>query len=234
MEKPSIGMMAAYFAGLWVLGIAGFVLLGWVGTLRDHRSVTPLPPDIATSAQSTPPLTAMTIGLRALLEACRTNLQNGRRSDAMHALNGAKHIGEIGRSQATTFEDAARAIRDIRRVIENGNPAAAPDILDKAIAALRGTSSSSAVAAPPDIASYDGATVLNALGLRIGQVESANAENVQLNLGNQNILGFLDLGGKPISVRVNRLVFGKKKSIGPTMICLPIFAHAPNKIVQQR
>ncbi|MEO7167032.1 MAG: hypothetical protein ABI787_05400 [Spartobacteria bacterium] len=61
-------------------------------------------------------------------------------------------------------------------------------------------------------------------------MESAHGDQAQINLGMQDLLGFIDPGGTPETVPTRRLLFGKKKDVGQTMVCLPTFQQKPEQI----
>ncbi len=231
MEKNEIstGKLVGYLVAMTVLGVVSFIILAVVVQARHRMPIEPVPAEAANSAN---PVAVLQEGLLNSLQVARINFQAGHRAKALRALNAAHHAAELGKGVTSDpfFEEAFHRIEETRRALENGRPERAPEILGSIVSQREATISSATVHLPANPGEYDGATVINASGLRIGEVESVSGDRARLKLGLQDILGFIDLGGISLDVPVNKLVFGKKKGIGPTMVCLPVFAQKPEQI----
>ncbi len=157
------------------------------------------------------------------------NLENGRRARCDARAQQRKTSGRDRPGGRRRFAQAFKGIEEIRRAVQNGAPERAPEILRRTIAAFS-AAPPAAPLPPSDLAVYDGAPVMNALGLPIGEVEGADGDQLELNLRKQDVLGFIELGGTRLRVPADRLLFGKKKKIGPTMVWLPVFEQEPEQI----
>lgn len=211
-----------------VLGVTSFIMLAVVVQARYRMPIEPVPEEAAASAN---PVATLKKGLQNSLQVARISLQAGHRSAALHALNAAHHAVEPGKGATCDklFEEAFNQIEETRRALQNGQPERAPEILARDPARAESAPPASP-AFPANPSDYDGATVINASGLRIGEVENVKADRAELSLGLQDVLGFIELGGTKVQVPVDRLLFGKKKGVGPTMVCLPVFAQKPAEI----
>ena len=227
-DQVSPGKLIGYLIAMTLLGIVSFIILAAVVQARHRMPIEPVPAEAAKSAE---PVAVLKEGLENSLQVARINFQAGHRAKALRALNAAHHAAELGKSVTSDpfFVEAFDRIEKTRRALENGHPKRAPEILS-GIVAQKQSGSSVSLNLPPNLGEYDGATVINASGLRVGEVENVSGDRAHLKLGLQDVLGFIDLGRTSVDIPVNRLVFGKKKGVGPTMVCLPVYAQKPDEI----
>jgi hypothetical protein len=133
------------------------------------------------------------------------------------------------------------SIKQARRAVQNGKPTAAQRHLKAAVATL----DAAAQAAPTDQTTlleqatwsdYQDAVLLNALGIRIGEVvrlqpsAGGPAEAVLVLGGGQNVLGLFDIGGTERTVPAHNLRFGKRQTIGAVHVALATLASSARQI----
>lgn len=63
-----------------------------------------------------------------------------------------------------------------------------------------------------------------------------SGQQARLSLGgHHDVLGFIDLpGGRDVEVPAGSLVLGKQKTLGSTMVILPVFAVTPGQISEEQ
>ena len=182
-------------------------------------------------------------GARAAGDTAIAELRRGSRSKAVHALDAAMRALEVGQHAARgnpQFQLALTSIKSARHSLQNGNPAMAAKILHKALAALDPARASGPETPPAFVnwSDYDGATLINAQGVRIGKLATVkksaegSLESVIVIGGNQNVFGLFDFGGERLIVPADRLVFGKAQVIGPVMVSLPTYETTAASIEQ--
>ncbi|HVY61689.1 MAG TPA: hypothetical protein VHF22_08550 [Planctomycetota bacterium] len=226
-----------------VLNVAGMLALGLAAqggflALTEWRMTRPLPETPLAApepAEAAGPVEALRAGLVGSLEAARSGLVEGRRSDAMHALDGARRAAEVGAYAApgeAGFEAAKASIGDARRAVDVGDGKGAAEVLGLAAERLRAAGEAEGpgtvrvrVTAPID--RYVGARVIDAHGMLVGEVTGVRRdargieEPVVALGGHRDVAGFIDLGGRPVVVPAERVLAGAPRSVGLRMIALP-------------
>lgn len=231
MEQAKGARLVMYLIAMSVLGLIGYVFLGW---LVEHRIGRPIQVETATQdLHGMTPLIALATGAWLSARTAQESLAAGRRSEAVHALDSAMRALEVAQHAAAEpagFRKALEAVKRSRHMLQMGRPGQARQVLEGAVAVLAEQTAGQAQGRlPPALAlpAYDNAVVLNALGVRVGEVVGVDAQAgvVAISLGGgRDVLGFLDFGGTPVKVPAERLVFGKRQDIGANMVAAPTFA----------
>ncbi len=201
------------------------------------------------------PVRALMKGLAySMAEAARA-LAGGRRTEGVRAADRALRAGEVavfatsGRAQEAASL-AFEAVRRARHEVQNGDPASARRRLAEHAARLEawlvvggeasGPSPASAArprepapdGGPPGPAwalvkdgAYDGATVINARGERLGEAvgfvrAGDRVARVVVGTGLRDFLGFWDLSGERASVSAEAIVLGQPRVLGSTEVVL--------------
>lgn len=238
--------LIGYLVVLFSIGAIGFAALA---VLVEYRIGQPLRPLAAAQApQSTASqdsLALLTTGTQFALETARSNFEQGRRSEAVTALDAAMRTAEVGEYVAqgdrqSRFTRTLDAIKRTRRALQNGNPSEAQRMLEEAATMLSPANAPAASTSAPMPAqdtwgAYNGATLINAAGVRLGEVDriqpSGNgAATAVVRLGNQDVLGFPDLGGTQLTVPGDGLLFGNHQTLGSTFVVLPTFETTTEQI----
>ncbi|MGK7295647.1 MAG: hypothetical protein ACNS61_07470 [Candidatus Wenzhouxiangella sp. M2_3B_020] len=238
----SKGKMAAYLVAMTVLGIVVFIGLAWLVEWREGQRVH-VPEEVEVPAQREleSPLATLVAGARVSTETAQVELQRGRRSPAVHALDAAVRAVDVAHHAAPepakkTIEEAARRLQEARERIQNGDPEQSRELLGQAAERLRAARAALGTTAstPPPVGQlqqYDGALLLNAHGVRIGEVEAVAQEGDQATAtivlgGWRDWLGLFDAEGLRRRVPAGRLLYGKPQSVGMTKVALPTFQTA--------
>jgi hypothetical protein len=222
--------------------VAGLMTLAAVGWLLDLRMSHPLPgslpiavgtsgPDVVEPPASRPAGTVafLAAGTADAIESAVRAVQEGKRTLATQSLDAAKRSADVGAHGAmaaagASFHDALRAVREARTVMQNGGrPALLP--LRRVIDTLRELNGTALRGSQAGLAPYEGATVINARGVIIGEVESVEDSDdgmrVRLVLGGvQDFMGFVDVGGRARVVPAAAIVFGERRVAGSTFVAL--------------
>lgn len=222
-----------YMLGLLVIGAASFAIFG---ALYAARMGTPL--HLEKTVGPGDPATAMRDGATAALRKATEALGKGRRAEAMHAMDAAGRVIEVGAEAfGGRWHEAAKDLHHAKRSMANGRPAVAADAMHAATEKL---GEAGAVARAPDqvkdLSAYRGATLINAAGVHIGEVKAPRAKdgNAGVILGGvQDLFGFWDLGGQRVQVPARRLVYGPAQWPQPTLVVLPTLASEPAEIHAQ-
>lgn len=237
--------MSGYIVTMLAIGAVFFSALGW---LVNWRTGSPLPtsgsrPLAGTILQR--PESVLMQGVRQSVSSALTELEHGHRTKAVMAIDAAKRAADVGRhgtsgDLASGFDHIHREMEHVRASLQDGERTSARRLLAATTAALSleptgrpgATGLSTAPAPESDLNAYAGAHVINAQGVRIGEVVQIRSGQALLEIGgNDDVLGFIDLGGgKQISVPVEKLVFGKRKALGSTMVALPTFSVSGDQV----
>lgn len=245
------GKFISSLASMIVLGLIGFALLGWLVEYREGRAVESGDVVEAPAAQVTQP--ALVLGTRTAADQARRHLEQGKRTKAVHAMDAALRAAEIGKHVAQgaarmQFEQAVKALKDARHVLQMGRPEEAEKRLVSAADALAHAGLQAPAAAvamggqPPPKATwsaYRRAGLINAQGVRVGEVEEireradSGAELVLVVGGGQDVLGFIDFGGTRLTVPASAVLFGKPKTIGMTMVALSTLQSSASAVLAE-
>ena len=234
--------MTAYIVAMTVLGIAVFGGLAWLVEWREGQPM-PVPQEVEVPApqELRGPLAVLVAGARVTTETARIELQRDRRSRAVHALDAAVRAVDVAHHAAPeasrqVLQQAARHLQEARERIQNGDPEQARERLQQAADRLRGARDAvgrAAAASPPAdrFEQYHGALLLNAHGIRVGEVEAIERGVGQANAivvlgGWRDVLGLFDTEGMRRRVPADRLLYGQPQSIGMTKAVLPTFRTA--------
>lgn len=224
------------------VALAAMLLMGglsfWaLGALVEFRIGEPAPIAFETPSSQSAAAASIQAGLVHDLEAARAALEKGDQTDAARAMDAAKRVAEVARdSSGAPFSDAFDAIKNARFALQDGDGARARNLLSRARQTVSGANGLAQGKIPLErsqaVAGYKGATVLNAMGVRIGEVIEANASQVEVTVGApRDVLGVIDFGGgEKITVTADAVRFGKQKKVGSTMVVLPTFATSAKKI----
>ena len=237
MNGKTIGGLAAMLA----LGAISFAVLAAVVQFRIGRPLasagqTMLP-------RNASPLQGLEEGLRESLVIAQRAFQSNDRSRAVRALDAAMRAAEVGEHAAegtnfTHFGAVREHVMQARLAVQNGNGQRAESLIGEAVASFstqRGGESSrpgnNAGDPVTDVSGYREAVVINAHGVRIGEVRKAEGGRLVMSIqGYNDLLGFIDSGGQEIAVPADQVLFGKRKKLGSTIVAIPTASTAPDGI----
>ncbi len=229
------GKITIALIGMFVLGALGFWALAALVQFRIGRPVATQ--QVAATAGN--PLDILRQGARESIEMARIALQRGDKSKAAAALDAAKRATEVGRDvKSDTFKGVFDFVKQARYALQDGDCSKAQEFLKDASDVLSKSNPSSGTTAILTTQNfgdaYRGATVLNAQGVRIGEVEQGEESRATLVVGGKrDLLGFIDLsGGRHIEVSLKDLILGKPKNLGSTMVVLPTLAVSPERVAK--
>jgi hypothetical protein len=230
MKPKLIGSLVLMLA----LGAALFVVMVALMQTRIGRPVTSAQNEVRIAAAR--PVETLTTGLKESLVAAKTGLENRRQSESVRALDAAMRASEVAdyalksTRNGPAFEAVHRTIMQARVAIQNDSRSAAARLVESALTALP-DGNTDAAPTPQDLSQYTGARVINAEGVRVGEVKGIENGTVVLTIGGHyDLFGFIDLGGQELRVDANQLLFGKKKSFGNTFVAIPTTATSPNEL----
>lgn len=218
----------AQLTGMLAFGLAALAVVAWLFEVRTGRPLS----DEA-QLQAATPMAAFAGACEHSAEHAADALERGDRSEATHALDAAMRALFVGaHARGGDFEEALHAVMKARVHLQRGKK-------DQAVfAARRAAWSLGAVQAtwpdPPAadaLGEYEGATVLDLQGLRIGEVHEVLGQEGLLVLqldGWLDVFGFLDFGANlEGSVPAGAILFGKARTVGGTYVVLPVVRAAP-------
>jgi hypothetical protein len=236
-----------WLALLFVIAIVSFVVLGGVIARREAHATAwarlTTTESVALTAQLHP-VRLLARGVAASATRAARALSEGNATAAAVASDAVMRAAEVGRDGApaasrAAFENALRLVRQARAQRQNGDPSGAATTLGR-VPPVMSDVSAATVAAPSDAGSYDGARLINAAGVMIGVVDHVSnaasgppATAVVVIGGYHHVLGFLDFGGTRLTVPVERLVFGKARTLGATHIVLATMAETASAVRQE-
>lgn len=172
-------------------------------------------------------------GLAAEMLLSAEELDAGRRKKAMEALDRALHLSEFGKAafglpaEATQpFEEAHKAIKNARHVLQMGRPEEAVRILAAAGSTLQGETIPEVPSAglTPELAdAVEGHYVLNARGHRLGELKdfSGTADRAIAVIG---VGGLLSIGETLVEVPLESLLGSESFIVLPVTIPQKEFA----------
>ena len=234
----SKGKMAGYLGAMTVLGIVVLIGLAWLVEWREGQPMhVPQEVEVPAQRELESPLATLVVGARVSTETARVELANGRRSRAVHALDAAARAVDVAHHSASepskkTIKEVARRLQEARERIQNGDPEQGRELLGQAAERLRTTREAlgrSAGTLPVgQLQQNHGALLLNAHGVRIGEVEAVAREGDQATAtivlgGWRDWLGLFDAEGLRRRVPADRLLYGRPQSLGMTKVALPTF-----------
>ena len=229
------GKIAIALIGMFVLGGLGFWALAALVEFRIGRPVV-----VQVAAAAGTPLDILRQGAQESIDTASTALQRGDKSKAAAALDAAKRATEVGRdAKGETFKGVFDLVKQARYALQDGDSARAQELLKDASDTLSKSNPSSGTTAILTTQNfgdaYRGATVLNAQGVRIGEVDQIEESRAMLVVGGKrDLLGFIDLsGGRHIEVSLNDLILGKPKNLGSTMVVLPTLSVLPERVAKE-
>lgn len=237
MEQKSKHLSVGTGLGL-MIALAAVAFWG-LGALATKRYSEPLDPGMAmTTTAGERPLQILRTGTQDTLEIAQEYFASNQPSKAVVALDAARRVARVGRDVgAPGFAGLLEQLKQSRKAVQNGSRAEAATMLDAASrefanSAPTGAEASERSGMPPgDATAYRGATVINAVGVRIGELESVDATDAVLALGNtRDVFGFWDVGGERTKVPLTQLIAGRKSGRGITTVVFPVAAARPERI----
>lgn len=178
----------------------------------------------------------VTTGIRASLSFANKGLQMHRRADTARALDAAMRASEVaqdalsGTSAGTAFDRVHRAVMQGRLALQNDQKSEVARHIEAAIEAVPQQLAMD-VPPPPNLQEYLGATVINAEGIRVGEVARVQDTELVISVGgHRNVFGFIDIGGEQLTIGPGRLLFGRKKRFGDTFVSLPTLVASPRQL----
>ncbi len=201
--------------------VLGLLALGLPAWLTQERIGTPLGSGHSEVAGARDahgsPRASLEAGLRESLDAARSGLSSGRRSQATNAIDAALRVAEVGAHAFPSgpFDVKVRRIGEIRMALQNGDARGARDRIEAAL--LDPTMPAQGIGAEAHpISDYIGVPVIDIHGMVVGEVTQAGGDWVELALGGQHdIWGFWDMArGRAVKVPVSTVVQGPLRTIG--------------------
>ena len=234
---------AGFLIAMWLLGIASFALLGWVVQVRIGQ---PVSGGGADADDGSGPVRILLNGLAGSIRVADEGIGRGEGGGAVHALDGAMRAARVGYAATEpvarwALADAVEQIEEARLDLQIGLRADARHHLGEALSAVRGVDAMEILETPSVPASslwdgYRGATLLNANGVRIGELKdlrtAGGREEAVIRLGRiQDLFGFLDLAGTEATVPAEDLLFGEPRGVGVVNVVLPTPESVPARIL---
>lgn len=224
------GKKAGYLLVLLVIGAVSFALFG---AIYEARVGKPLKAEM--QASSTADRAAlMRSGASHSLREAAGRLGEGRRREAMHAMDAALRVVEVGAAAfGGVWHDVAKEVKRAKQAMANGKPMRAADAMRAATARLDEAGQGKAGRAEPG-REYEGAIVINAAGARIGELTALDPGTGRGRMalgGVRDLYGFLDLGGRAMELPSKELVYGPAQWPKPTMVLAPTLAHEPAEVL---
>jgi hypothetical protein len=216
--------------GMLVFGALALLVPAWLYDARVSRpapaALEPAPVTTGTSGRTAAVtggrdalFSAALDGMRGNLDVFADAIQDGRRSDAAHALDAAYHLATVIRSAtdgaATSLYERVIAAR---RALQNGDPSrAAAEATSAASLAARVRGGS---AQPPaDLSAYEGAVLLGPDGSVLGRVASVSADALTVEVGGSQWLGFIpNHGTASVQVPASAALFGPHSAVRGRMV----------------
>lgn len=167
---------------------------------------------------------ALKNGIANRLDTALAGLENDRRAEAVMAIDEAHRVLTVGAYvEAATgpFAEAEQAVKDIRRLLQNGRADKARQRLDEVRAGFAAAEATEFRPVPVSDA-YEGATLVDAQGKVLGEFGGIGAQgDGSAVIGDwQDTLGFIDIGGEKIVVPRDRLIFGPPGTWGKVFVVL--------------
>jgi hypothetical protein len=236
---------AGIVAAMWGLGLAMLAGLAWAVNWRESAPVRVPVSAAAARAPSEQMMGTLTAGAARSADTAAEALRAGRRSEAMHALDAAARVVEVGRENSygrvrVAYTIALKQIRLSRHALYQARPGHARSLLRRSAGRLRAAAEPaaglSASPPPPLIRSgYRSAVLLNANGAMIGRVQSIERGPdpvAVVHLGGVNdMFGLVELGGRQGRVPAARLLWGPRRSLGSVYVVLPHEATQPTEVL---
>lgn len=233
----SAARTAGYLLVLTVIGVVAFALFGAIHEARIGRPLAVPVPQTTRDG----PAAMMQVGAGHTLGEAARLLDAGRRSEATHAMDAAMRVLEVG---AYAFRDisgkqwheAANRAKKGREALANGDVGRAIEDL-RAAAERLGDASARGMGgdAVPELNRYVGATVLNAAGIRIGEIVSVASDGDRATVaigGVRDLFGFWDWGSRTVRVASDVMVRGRTDWPKPTLVVLATVDTEPAEIVR--
>lgn len=229
----------AYIVILFTFGLGSLVAMAVIAGLPSARPIS-LNPGSDADVNS---IERLAVGVRTSLQESRSALEDGSRSVASLALDAAMRAADVGAHAATgelavglqsALDEAEMAARDL----QNGREPRAISHLDTALESV-GTldaESESLETDPTVTGDYRGATLINAAGVEVGELQTLAVRDRYMEAtvtvgGLPDMLGFVDVDGRTVTVNAEAFVFGESRSLGPTMVVVPSFETDPSLLV---
>lgn len=224
------GEKAGFLLVLTAIGAVSFAVFGAIYQARIGKPVAIQP--LTQTQTAAVPAEVMRRGAAGALRVAMQNLTEGHRSEATHALDAGLRVMEVGaEAYGGAWHEAAKLVQRAKRALANGRLTAAGE----ALRAAREKMDEVEVAGSAPLSlkpgrEYVGATLLNAAGVRIGELTAVGAEGGHGEAvlgGARDLYGFWDLGGEPVRVPPERLVYGPAQWPHSTMVLAPTLARDP-------
>jgi hypothetical protein len=222
--------LTLHILGMTLLGLAALSVPAWLIEVRSDRPIrgaefaTVEPP--TGSAPSRPAQQNPYVeGIRRALTSARLAFEENHRASAMHATDAALRAAQVahyGLEPRAAFEQVTKQIERARRVVQNGSPERAVAHLDRALEVLHDLEperASDASLSPEN--AYRNARVIHADGSHLGELLGIEGKQGVIATDRRNLFGFIDWpAGKTRRVSTERLLPGKPRALGATMVTL--------------
>ncbi|MCW8193479.1 DUF4396 domain-containing protein [Proteobacteria bacterium 005FR1] len=214
------GGRVALGASMAVLGAVALVIPAWLVEVRDG---TPVRADMAEAASPVQPggPDNLATGLEETLSLAVDYMNEGENSHAAHAIDAAHRAASVAHeaSSAPVYGEALHQIESARRELHMGRPERARESLKIAADQDFGTVAS---AGAPAMQRFGSATLINAHGVKIGEITAVRDDEVEVALGGlRNVWGFVDLSAERVLVLpAESLAAGPPETIGASLVTI--------------
>lgn len=218
MQVHRSGPRYAAFATMAVMGVTALVIPAWLVEVRDGTPV------MKSATPAGPVSAGLTPGLAEALETASSHLEQNERSSAAHAIDSAHRAAEVGHKglAARAYKDVLHNVKRARHALHMGSESRARKELQDAIRRSRSIRFEEPATGAPALSGFRSATVVNAQGVMMGEIVDVGRDRITLALGGaRNVWGFLDLGGRRVTLPADAVVAGPQRTIGMSLIAVP-------------
>jgi hypothetical protein len=223
-DEMSAGKRAAWLATLWAIAAMAIVLLAVGVTSRETNAAQLADIPVGQGAST------LSGGIARVSRIAARALSSGDVTTAAVAMDGAMRAAEVGRDGAAIADSAAFAavltlIQQARRARQDGRAHAAATLIARA-ASRAAEIREGAARSIANGDGYDGARLLDASGFPIGVLQHVPTQGSDTEYamavigGHHDVLGFLNFGGTRTLIPAGRLVLGKARTVGSTLVVL--------------
>lgn len=231
-ETKASPQRAGLLASMTVLGIVAMMIPAWAAEKREGTPLLSAAPGLANASRSQDLIFSPRQGLQESITESLQQLQMNHRSNSAHALDAA-HRAVMTMHSAypanNEFSELKNSLTRARHALHMGRYADAVDWLKQAQTTLAQQENRLSPVSNASLKPYLGAVVLNAHGVKQGEIVRVSQHKLMIAGGYRDVWGFIDFSGQPFPVSRDALLLGKKQSIGSTMVLMPMLPQAASK-----
>lgn len=219
-------------ASMTALGAVAMVIPAWAAEMREGTPLLSAAPSLVSATSSEDHTFSPRQGLQESVTESLEQLEMNHRSNSAHALDAA-HRAVMTLHSAypanNEFGELKKSLTQARHALHMGRDSDAMDWLKQVQTTLAQQENRLSPVSKASVKPYLGAVVLNAHGIKQGEIVRVSQDKVIIARGYRDVWGFIDFGGQQFPVSSNSLLWGKKKSIGSTMVLMPMLPPAASK-----